>query len=90
MHSLGFRGYPYHSSESKLACPAPKSVLAALGLRSDPGASLWQRKWTRSKYESEVLRKFDLNNSSLSAAAFEPEIVKLGRDDHRAMDQFLN
>ncbi len=87
---LGFKGYPYHSNENKLSCPAPKSILSSLGLKHRKDSGIWQRKWIRSKYESDAIRKFDLYGANFTRAAYEVEILKLGRHDKIPMDQFLS
>jgi len=87
---LGFKGYPYHSPETKLSCPPPSSILTHLGIKPRKESAAFNRKWTRSKYESEALRKFDLRGQNFSQAGLESEILRSGREDKRPMDQYLN
>jgi hypothetical protein len=88
---IGFKGYPYHADENRLKCPSPTSIQSSLiGLSPTRNKSIWQRKWTRSKYESQVISTLNLYNPNFTRADIEADIVRLARKDKVPMDQFLN
>lgn len=87
---LGFKGYPYHPPEDKLSCPGPRSIASSLGLKVRKETGPFHRKWIRSKYESDAIRKMDNFRRNISLSELESDVVRMGREDRRPMDQFLN